>query len=65
MRAADEATFLALRDGFRSGIPERWGDAERADAARLYAIMAELGGKELVGDSATLQPGTFWSEVAY
>lgn len=65
MRAEDEATFEALRDGFRQGVPTRWGDAERADAERLFAIMAELGGEELVGSSDAVQPGTFWSEVTY
>ena len=65
MRAGDDATFRALRDGFRAGIPSRWGEAERTDAARLFAVMAELGGKELVGDSAALQPGTFWPGTVY
>lgn len=65
MKASDDATFTALRDGFRAGIPQAWGDAERADAAALFAIMAKLGGKELVGRSATLQPGTFWADLSY
>jgi NitT/TauT family transport system substrate-binding protein len=65
MKAPDEATFAALRDGFRKGIPGRWGEAERADAVRLFAIMAKLGGAELVGKSAELQPGTFWNAVTY
>ncbi len=65
MHAPDDATFRALRDGFRAGIPRAWGKAERADAERLFAIMAELGGEELVGRSATLQPGTFWAEASY
>jgi NitT/TauT family transport system substrate-binding protein len=65
MKAPDEATFAALRDGFRSGIPDRWGQSERADAARLFAIMAKLGGEALVGKSRELQPGTFWPAVTY
>ena len=65
MKAADDATFAALRDGYRKGIPRRWGDAERADAATLYAVMAKLGGAELVGKSTELQPGTFWAAVTY
>lgn len=65
MKAPDEATFAALRDGFRRGIPGRWGEAERADAVRLFAIMAKLGGTELVGRSTELQPGTFWNAVTY
>jgi NitT/TauT family transport system substrate-binding protein len=65
MKAPDEATYAALRDGFRAGIPQTWGEAERSDAARLFAIMAKLGGEELVGKATELQPGTFWSDVAY
>ena len=65
MKAPDDATFLALRDRFREGIPGRWGEAERADAVRLFAIMAKLGGAELVGKSTELQPGTFWDAVTY
>jgi NitT/TauT family transport system substrate-binding protein len=65
MKAPDDATFAALRDGFRAGVPGRWGEAERADAARLFAIMAKVGGAELVGKSTELQPGTFWDAVTY
>jgi len=61
MQAKDEVTFLALRDGFRAGIPGHGGAAEQADAARLYAVLARLGGKALVGDAAQLSEGTFWS----
>ncbi len=65
MKAPDDATFAALRDGFRKGIPAHWGGAERADAVKLFAVMALLGGEDLIGKSAELQPGTFWSAVSY
>lgn len=65
MKAEDEATFRALRSGFRRGIPEHWGETERASAKRAFALMAELGGEELVGDSHALQAGTFWPHVVY
>ena len=65
MKAPDDATFAALRDGFRRGIPAHWGEAERADAVKLFGVMAKLGGAELIGKSAELQPGTFWSAVSY
>ena len=64
-KAEDDATFEALKRRFREGIIERWGEPERADAAPLYAILAELGGEQLVGGAMTVAPGTFWPGVMY
>lgn len=64
-RARDAAELARLRDAFRAGIPRRWGDAERADAARLYDLLAEIGGTALVGPSRRLEPGTFLASVRY
>lgn len=61
MKAPDEATFLALRDGFRAGIPNQWGAAEQNDAKQLFDILFKLGGKKLVGNTTQLAEGTFWS----
>lgn len=61
MGAPDQATFEALRDGYRDGIPRRWGAAERSDAARLFAVLREIGGDRLVGSAAQIPEGTFWS----
>ena len=65
INAPDDAIFAALKAGFRRGKPTRWGQAERDNAARAYAIMVQLGGADLVGRSATLQPGVFWPDVTY
>ncbi|HYH37841.1 MAG TPA: ABC transporter substrate-binding protein [Azospirillum sp.] len=65
MQAEDDATWARLRDRYRAGIPTRWGDAERAEGAKLYALLARLGGRELVGDAPTLPEGTFWPSVRY
>jgi NitT/TauT family transport system substrate-binding protein len=64
-KAEDDATFEALKRRFREGIIERWGEPERADAAEVYGVLAELGGEQLVGGATELAPGTFWSDVAY
>ncbi len=58
--ARNEAELSRLRDAFRAGIPRHWGDRERADVARLYALLAEIGGEALVGPSRTLAPGTLF-----
>jgi NitT/TauT family transport system substrate-binding protein len=58
--AKDDATLFALRERFREGIPARPLSEEMADTAKVYEILAELGGEKLVGESKTMAPGTFW-----
>lgn len=65
MQAEDDATWGSLRDHFRAGIPQRWTGEEHADAARLYALMAALGGRDLVGDVPAIPEGTFWPGVRF
>lgn len=60
MQAEDEATFQTLRRRFVEGIPNRPIGEERADAAKLYAILAEIGGERLVGPAKTLPAGLYW-----
>ncbi|MFB2533309.1 ABC transporter substrate-binding protein [Paracoccus sp. p4-l81] len=58
MNAADDAEFTALRDGWRAGVPAT--DAvDVAEVAKVFALMAELGGAELVGKATTLPDGVF------
>jgi NitT/TauT family transport system substrate-binding protein len=64
-RAEDDATLEAFKRRYREGIIESWGEEERAAAERLFEILAQLGGRELVGDATTLAPGTFWAGVSY
>ncbi|MDK8874123.1 ABC transporter substrate-binding protein [Paracoccus sp. SSJ] len=59
MEAADDAEFQALRAGWRAGIPTP-GPVDAANAQRMFATMAELGGEELTGGVATLPEGLFW-----
>ncbi len=61
MRVGDDATWGALRDGFRAGIPSAL-DVEAAErsAERVFEILAREGGRTLVGNATTLAPGTFW-----
>lgn len=54
------AAVIVLRDRFREGIPARPHDDEIADAALVYGVLSELGGKKLVGDSTTMVEGTYW-----
>lgn len=58
MNAKSDAQFEALKAGFRAGIPAP-GPVDEAAAAKMLAIMAGLGGSELVGDMTDLPAGVF------
>ncbi len=60
-KAEDDATFEALREAYRQGIPRRFGEAEIASAGKAFQVLAREGGPTLVGDNTEIEPGTFWS----
>jgi NitT/TauT family transport system substrate-binding protein len=61
--APDAATLHAYRDRYREGIPRRPLADEEADARVLYHVLATIGGRELVGPAAELDPGTFYRAI--
>jgi len=63
--AANTTELIRLREAYRDGIPRHWGAAERDAAARLYRLLAGIGGTTLVGSSPDLAPGTFLDRVRY
>jgi len=58
MKAANDAEFEALKAGFLAGSPKAGAVDEKA-AARMLALMTELGGADLVGDLKELPDGVF------
>jgi len=59
MKAANDAEFEALKAGFLAGTPKSGAVNEKA-AARMLALMSELGGADLVGDLKELPDGVFY-----
>ena len=60
----DEGKALTtLRDRYRDGIPARPAADEEEDAARLFEVLARVGGEKLTGGETKMQPGTYWSEL--
>ncbi len=64
-RAENEAELDAFMRRYREGIVEHWGPEQQAEAAKLYLVLANLGGEKLVGPGQELAPGTFWPKVSY
>ena len=64
-KAKNDSTFVARRKAYRLGIPQSFGDEDVAAAETLFKVLAKYGGKDLVGNSTTLTPGTFWSGFRY
>ena len=61
--APDAATLRAYRDRYREGIPRRPIADEEADARVIYRVLADIGGRELVGPVPELDPGTFYHAI--
>jgi NitT/TauT family transport system substrate-binding protein len=62
--ATDAATLQAYRTRYREGIPRRPIADEEADARLIYRVLAQVGGRELVGPAAELDPGTYYQAIA-
>ena len=59
MKAANDAEFTALRDGFRAGIPAP-GPVDPAAAGALFKVLAETGGEALSGGLTAVPEGLFY-----
>jgi NitT/TauT family transport system substrate-binding protein len=58
--AADTGELEQLRDWYRHGIPQQWGEPERRAAGQLFDLLARIGGPDLVGPVSAIPAGTFW-----
>ncbi len=63
MNVEDDKLFLSLRDIYREGIPSQdFSNKQINGSKKLYSILSQVGGRELVGKAKTLSPGTFWTK---
>ena len=59
--AASLATLDLYRRRYVEAQPEGSVEVQEADAAKLFAVLAGIGGEALVGPAKTLPPGTFYT----
>jgi NitT/TauT family transport system substrate-binding protein len=60
MAVEDQATFEAYRAIGRDTVPRRPIDDEEADARKLFSLLAQIGGAELVGPSQELDEHLYY-----
>ncbi len=58
--AKNQETLNALKEGFRKGIPNEDTNEYIIPIKNAFKILANLGGKDLVGDSKELANGVIW-----
>lgn len=59
MKASADETFDALKQGYLDGIPAALTEAQVDDAVNMYALMHQIGGSQLMGESAVLDRASF------
>jgi NitT/TauT family transport system substrate-binding protein len=57
---SDNAALDIYRRRYVEGIPHRPLVDEAADAKGLYRVLADIGGRDLIGSAPELAPGTFY-----
>ena len=60
--AQNTETLIALRDGFRKGIPQENFLSYKNAIEMAFKILAEIGGKDLVGKNTQLAEGVIWTK---
>ncbi len=65
MKAPDDATFDALKTAYLRGIPRKPRAEEIADAQSFFAIVARLGGADLVGSATSLPENLYVDQAIY
>lgn len=60
MKAKDEKTFEALKNGYRNGIVKEFTSENIYSASKVFDILSKEGGSKLVGNSKSLDKDIFW-----
>ena len=56
----DKATLDLYRKRYIEGVPKGTLEEQETDAAKLFAVLAEIGGERLVGPAKSLDANVFY-----
>ncbi len=67
MKAENDDVFTALKKDYRSGLLSKFGTKEIEASKKVFNILAEEGGRALVGKATSLSDDLFWqpSQLTY
>ncbi len=61
MKAKDEKVFLSLKEGFKEGIIKEFSSKNIEDSKKVFEILLNEGGKNLLSNAKSLDEKTFWN----
>jgi len=59
-KAENDKVFIALKNEYKTRLLHKFGAEEIKASKQVFAILAEQGGRNLVGKATALAEGTFW-----
>lgn len=59
-KAENDNVFIALKNEYRTRLLAKFGAEEIKASKQILSVLAEQGGRNLVGKATTLAEGTFW-----
>ena len=59
-KAENDNVFIALKNEYRTRLLHKFGTEEMKASKQVFTILAEQGGRNLVGKATSLAEGTFW-----
>ena len=59
-KAENDDVFMALIKEYRARLLHQFGTEEREASKQVFTILAQQGGRDLVGKATTLADETFW-----
>lgn len=62
-KAENDDVFIALKKEYRKRLLQEFGTEELKASKEVFAILAQQGGRDLVGKATTLAKDTFWTKT--